>query len=382
MKKNFGIYIHIPFCRQKCFYCDFTSFRADQFDKNIYQRYTDSLCQEMALYQELFPDICIDTIYFGGGTPSIMPQEFIQRILTQLRRLFFVKEDAEITLEANPGTVSTEKLTVYKQAGVNRLSFGVQAVQDELLRRIGRIHTIEMAEQALHEAQDAGFKNISVDLIYALPAQTLPMLKESIAWALAQGIQHISVYGLQIEDGTVFGRLHDAGKLSLPDEDTAEAMYDCLVNTLPEHGYKRYEISNFALPGRESRHNLRYWHDMPYLGLGAAAHGYYGRTRTQNPADLKTYLERCAAHRLPCDEEEIVDDKAHMEEFCFLALRTAKGIDKKIFEQTFGVTVESVYGRKINILKQKNLLTSDDSRICLTTAGMKFGNQVFEEFLL
>lgn len=299
MKKNFGIYIHIPFCRQKCFYCDFTSFRADQLDKKIYQHYTDALCQEMALYQELFPDICIDTIYFGGGTPSIMPQEFIQRILTQLQQLFFVKEDAEITLEANPGTVSMQKLTVYKQTGINRLSIGVQAVQDELLQRIGRIHTIEMAEQAVREAHDAGFKNISVDLIYALPGQTLPMLKESIAWALAQSIQHISLYGLQIEDGTVFGRLYDAGKLTLPDEDTAEAMYDFLVNTLPEHGYRRYEISNFALPGCESRHNLRYWHDMPYLGFGAAAHGYYGRTRTQNPADLKTYLERCAAHRLP-----------------------------------------------------------------------------------
>lgn len=382
MKKNFGIYIHIPFCRQKCFYCDFTSFRADELDKNIYQRYTDALCQEIALYRELFPDICIDTIYFGGGTPSLLPADCTEAVLAKLHSSFAVLDGAEITLEANPGTVAAESFYKYRSMGINRLSFGVQAAQNELLHRIGRIHTIEMAEQAVHEAQDAGFDNISVDLIYALPGQTLPMLQDSIAWALAQKIQHISVYGLQIEDGTVFGRLHDAGKLSLPDEDTAEAMYDCLVNTLPAHGYRRYEISNFALPGCESRHNLRYWHDRPYIGLGAAAHGYYGRTRTQNPADLKTYLQRCAAHRLPFDEEESVDDKAHMEEFCFLALRTAQGIDKKIFEQIFGVSIESVYGSKINILKQKNLLIDDAGRIYLTAAGMKFGNQVFEEFLL
>ena len=382
MQKNFGVYIHIPFCRQKCFYCDFASYKADKFAPDIYQLYTDALCQETALYKELFPDICIDTIYFGGGTPSLLPIDLTEKILEKLRSSFTILSGAEITLEANPGTVAAESFYKYKAMGINRLSFGVQAVQNELLRRIGRIHTIEMANEALRGAQAAGFDNISIDLIYALPGQTLAMLKDSISWALDRDIQHISVYGLQLEDGTVFGRLYDEHRLSLPDEEEAEAMYDCLTEELPRHGYERYEISNFARPGFASRHNLRYWQDAPYLGLGASAHGYYGRTRTQNPADLKMYIARCKARKLPFDEEEQVDEKAHMEEFCFLALRTARGIDKKLFYQTFGRDVESIYGEQIKKLVRQNLLIDNEVQICLTNSGMKFGNQVFEEFLL
>ncbi len=245
---NFGIYIHIPFCKQKCFYCDFASFtpKADELTHNIYRQYIDALCQEMILYRELFPDIYIDTIYFGGGTPSILPADLIIKALHTLQDNFCISPNAEITLEANPGTVTAAKLQKLQQNGINRLSYGVQAVQNELLQKIGRIHTIEEADWAVLTAQQIGFTNISVDLMYSLPGQTLDMLKQSVSWALAKDIQHVSIYGLQIEEGTVFGKLYDEHKLVLPTETESEAMYDYLTQTLPKHGFARYEISNIA----------------------------------------------------------------------------------------------------------------------------------------
>lgn len=380
--KRFGIYIHIPFCKQKCFYCDFASLKANSSNQNIYQQYVEALCQEIVLYRELFPDIYIDTIYFGGGTPSILPAELIEQILTQIYKSFKVNPQAEITLEANPGTVNETKFAKLYQAGVNRLSFGVQAVQNELLKKIGRIHTIEQAELALSEAKQIGFSNISVDLIYGLPTQTLAMLKQSVAWALAQDVQHISIYGLQIEDGTVFGRLYDEGKLILPSEEETEAMYDYLTTILPKYNYRRYEISNFALPNFESKHNLSYWQDKFYLGLGAGAHGYYFGKRVENPFDLQSYIAKCNHHEFPYEQEEKVDEKTHIEEFCFLALRTATGIDKEKFAQKFGKNIDSLYKHEINKLIAQGLLVRQDKRIYLTAKGMKFGNVVFEEFLL
>lgn len=380
--KRFGIYIHIPFCRQKCFYCDFASLKVNAINQNLYQQYVQALCQEIVLYRELFPDIYIDTIYFGGGTPSILPAELIEQILTQIKKSFAINPRAEITLEANPGTVDENKLAKLHRAGINRLSFGVQAVQDELLKKIGRIHTIEQAEFAVHEAKKVGFNNISVDLIYGLPTQTMDMLKQSVAWALAQKVQHISIYGLQIEEGTVFGKLYDEGKLILPSEEETEAMYDYLTNTLPKHNYRRYEISNFALPNFESKHNLSYWQDKFYLGLGAGAHGYYFNKRVENPFDLQAYITKCNHHEFPYEQEENVDEKAHIEEFCFLALRTATGIDETQFECKFKQSIDNLYGEKIAKLLAQKLIVRQDKHIHLTDKGMKLGNLVFEEFLL
>lgn len=386
--KNFGIYIHIPFCRQKCLYCDFASMSmtANKSERihsaEIYQQYTMALCQEIVLYQELFPDIYIDTIYFGGGTPSIFPAHLIEKILKQLRRSFTINPQAEITLEANPGTVDEEKLNYLRQSGINRLSFGVQAVQDELLKKIGRIHSIKQADYAIEMAKKIGFANISIDLMYGLPNQSLKMLEQSVEWALSKKIQHISIYGLQIEEETPFGKMYEQGNLQLPDELEVEAMYDYLTQVLPKYGYNRYEISNFAKQGYESRHNLAYWQDKPYLGLGAGAHGYYEYKRVENPFDLKLYMTNCAKRVLPYKNEEIVDEKAHIEEFCFLALRTANGIDKEKFMQTFNKNIEDLYRDKIIKLGKDELIINTDSCIALTEKGMKFGNLVFEEFLL
>lgn len=351
-------------------------------NNNLYEQYVKALCQEIVLYQELFPDIYIDTIYFGGGTPSILPTELIDEILTQIRKSFAINPQAEITLEANPGTVDESKLTNLYQMGINRLSFGVQAVQNDLLQKIGRIHTIEQAQLAIKEAQKVGFNNISVDLMYGLPKQNLAMLKQSVAWALSQNVQHISIYGLQIEEHTVFGKLYDEGKLKLPSEEETEAMYDYLTTTLPKHNYHRYEISNFALPNFESKHNLAYWQDKFYLGLGAGAHGYYYAKRVENPFDLKRYIHKCNNHEFPYEQEELVDRKAHIEEFCFLALRTAKGIDCLTFKQKFGQDINNFYQAKIKKLCEQKLLVQQDNKIYLTDKGMKFGNLVFEEFLL
>lgn len=382
---NFGIYIHIPFCKQKCFYCDFasvTTSKALKTNSDIYQSYINALCQEIAMYQERFPDICIDTIYFGGGTPSILPPYLIAQVINKLKDKWIVNENIEVTLEANPGTVDEAYLKSLFTNGINRLSFGVQAVQDDLLKKIGRIHTIDEANQAIMAAKVAGFSNISVDLMYGLPTQSLEMLKESVAWSLDKDVQHISIYGLQVEEDTVFGRLYEQNKLILPDEDDVESMYEFLTKELVANGYTRYEISNFAKTGYESKHNLSYWQDKNYLGLGAGAHGYFDNKRIQNPFDLSVYIEKCNKEIMPSINEELVDKKTHVEEFCFLALRMAKGIDKHLFYEKFALDIENIYGEKIKSLCAKNLLIEDDNNIYLTNLGMKFGNQVFSEFLL
>lgn len=378
---GFGIYIHIPFCKQKCFYCDFAS-TAKKVDKLLYEKYINALCQEITMYQALFPDICIDTIYFGGGTPSILPSNLIIQVLNTVKENFTLNSDIEITLEANPGTVDIEKLQCFYQNGINRLSFGVQTVQDNLLQKIGRIHTIKEADIAIEMAQKIGFENISIDLMYGLPTQTIEMLKESVSWAVKKDIQHISIYGLQIEDNTVFGKLYNENRLILPTEEICEQMYDYLTEYLPRHNYQRYEISNFAKLGYESKHNLAYWQDKYYLGLGAGAHGYYKQKRVQNPFNIEEYIKKCNQKILPFINEEIVDKKAHIEEFCFLGLRMIKGIDKEIFKQKFNIDIENLYGKLLLNLEKDKLIINEKRYIYLTAKGMKFGNQVFSKFLL
>lgn len=379
---GWGIYIHIPFCKQKCFYCDFASTASLQKNTiNLYQQYIDALCKEITMYKKLFPAIRIDTIYFGGGTPSILPPNLIIQALQTIKENFSVSKQVEITLEANPGTVDKEKLRYLYENGINRLSFGVQVVQNELLKKIGRIHTIDDADNAINWAKKVGFKNINVDLMYGLPGQTIELLKQSVDWALNKKIQHISIYGLQIEENTVFGKLEEQGKLILPTEEETERMYDYLTKVLPKNNYHRYEISNFALAGYESKHNLSYWQDKFYLGIGAGAHGYYGEKRVENPFDLNLYIEKCNKNILPFINEEIVDKTAHIEEFCFLGLRMAKGIDKNLFKVKFELNIDEIYGKKIIELEDKGLIINTNTCICLTDKGMKFGNQVFSEFL-
>ena len=325
------------------------------------------------------------TVYLGGGTPTALPETLMARLLAAIRRSLFPSGGAgplEFTVEANPGTVDASYLSMLRQSGVSRISFGVQSFDDSLLRRIGRIHTAVQAEEAFRAARQAGFTNISLDLMYGLPGQTLDDLRDSVEKAVALGPDHISIYGLQVEEGTVFFRERESGRLTLPTEQEAEEMYDFMTRRLPEAGYARYEISNFARPGFESRHNLSYWQDVPYLGIGAAAHSYLAGVRYENERELSAYLSLVEAGKSPARQEEPATRQIAMEEFCFLALRTARGIDKQRFRERFGVTLSSVYAAAIRRMKAKGLLAEDAEAVRLTELGMKYGNWAFEAFLL
>lgn len=389
MKKEFGLYIHIPFCRQKCFYCDFPSFAGRE--KKI-DRYLQALEQEFALLrQRLYQKdgagdterkFAPRTIYIGGGTPTALNAHQLKKLLEIVQKYVTVAKAEEFTVEMNPGTVDREKLLLLQQAGVNRLSVGVQSFDDNCLQKIGRIHTAQEAADTIELAHNLGFGNISLDLIYGLPQQDREILTQSVERALTLPVQHISIYGLQLEEGTAFQRMADMGKLHLPTDELVEVMHDYIVEKLPEAGYQRYEISNYAMPGYESKHNLSYWQDVDYLGLGSGAHSYWQGTRYENPSSIDDYISALEAGRLPATLEEQVDKKAHMEEYCFLGLRTAAGIDKNLFQQKFGVDLFTVYGRTIEKLVAQELLQYTARGIALTPLGMKYGNQVFGEFLL
>ncbi|MBQ3971994.1 MAG: radical SAM family heme chaperone HemW [Selenomonadaceae bacterium] len=376
---RWGIYVHIPFCSRKCFYCDFPSYAGRE---RYMADYTKALCREIAAQGSLYRGRWGEpaTIYIGGGTPTALPVEGMEEILCALGEISPAVD--EFTVEANPGTVDKGYLELLRRHGVNRLSLGVQSFDDALLRRIGRIHTGEDAKCAVAMARAAGFQNISLDLIYALPGQSLEVLRESVETASALAVQHISIYGLQVEEGTVFARQRDMGKLELPGEDLEEAMYDYMVSELPKLGYVRYEISNFARAGQESRHNLGYWQDVPYLGLGAAAHSYLEGRRWENTAGIEEYIRCMERGESPAREEGERTREIVMEEVSFLALRTVEGINKEAFRQKFGCTLESIYGDVLRRLEGKGLLRDCGGNVCLTELGMKYGNLVFEEFLL
>ena len=321
----------------------------------------------------------VTTVYLGGGTPTALPAALLTQILATIRE---AGEPLECTVEVNPGTVDESYLRQLKDAGVNRLSLGVQSFDDRLLCAIGRIHTAEEARAAFRAARAAGFDNISLDLMYALPTQTLADLRRSVNEALALAPEHISVYGLIVEEGTPFAAAEAAGRLTLPDEEAAEEMYDYLMAEMPAHGYRRYEISNFARAGYESRHNLGYWQNVPYLGVGAAAHGYIDGMRWGNETDARRYIRAIHAGedvRSAEDEERTATNA--MEEYAFLALRTAEGIDEADFQRTFGCAIDDIYSAVIVHYIERKLLCRAQGHIALTAAGMKLGNEVFAAFL-
>lgn len=270
MKRQWGVYIHIPFCRQKCFYCDFPSFAGrERYESD----YIDALCRETAVQGARYRGRWgrPATVYMGGGTPSVLPPELMEKLLAKIQEVFAAedgegeqKNPLEFTVECNPGTIDLEYLKMLRRYGVSRLSFGVQTFNDLLLKRIGRIHTGAQAKEAVELARAAGFQNVSMDLIYGLPEETVEMLQQDLETMISLQPEHISIYGLQLEEGTAFAKMQELGKLHLPDDDTVEKMYDTMTSFLPQHGYARYEISNFARPGFESRHNLSYWQDVPY----------------------------------------------------------------------------------------------------------------------
>lgn len=381
-KQPLGLYIHIPFCVQKCKYCDFLSAPADDAVK---KRYADALCKEIAGYKELTKEYELATIYFGGGTPSVLDVSLIEQILDAVKKSFLVDlATTEVTLEVNPGTASLEKLERYKELGINRLSIGVQSAKDNELALLGRIHSFADAKQTVLWARDAGFDNISLDLMSALPGQSFEDYKENVEAILALNPEHISSYSLIVEEGTPFYNQYAEGmpkESELPDEETDRAMYAYTKERLAQAGYHRYEISNYAKQGYESRHNSSYWIGTEYLGVGLGASSLFTNARYHNETELSTYMEEAEAGKDVRREIERLVPEEQMEEFMILGLRMMCGISRAEFQKRFGKPIETVYGSAIKKLERQGLLVLKGDVIALTDAGIDVSNQVFVEFV-
>lgn len=394
-KKELELYIHIPFCVKKCDYCDFLSFPADN---RTQRRYVDAVQKEIIYYGALYPDRKITTIFIGGGTPSWLDEEEIVRILHTVREAFAVEHDAEITIECNPGTATAHKLVRYREAGINRISIGLQSAHNEELALLGRIHTWEQFLKTYDLARKAGFSNINVDLMSALPGQTLETFSDTLKKVLALKPEHLSAYSLMIEEGTPFYERYredekhrEAGEPTelLPDEEQEYAVTKLTQRVLMEAGYHWYEVSNFAKPGYECRHNIGYWKRADYLGIGIGAASLIDNVRYANVRDLEEYCKECESlweelniRKTLCSSTEPVTREEQMEEFMFLGLRMTEGVSRAEFEQHFGTTIEAVYGDVLRQLQKEGLLMKQEGRICLTERGMDVNNYVVEQFML
>ena len=359
-----GIYIHIPFCKSRCKYCDF--FSTTHLQKQA--QYVEAVLAEWQMRQHQLSDP-IHTIYIGGGTPSTLDNAALDRILQAILSTCPDSRPHEITIEANPGDITLEKAQAWRAMGINRLSMGIQSFHDHLLQLIGRRHTAKQAIEAVQLAQAAGFDNISIDLMYALPDQTMQMWQQDVQQALSLGVQHISSYGLIYEDGTVLTTLLEHGQIEAVDEDTEMLMYDYLVEQLTANGFLHYEVSNFALPNRHSMHNSNYWNDTPYIGLGAGAHSYDGQQRQWNISDLDIYIERALAHDLPPEIETLTPEQKHTERI-MLGLRTCQGVPKELIN----------FSNALPYLQQ-GLLVEKDNRIVATTQGYHILNRIIEDLI-
>lgn len=373
-----GLYVHIPFCRQKCLYCDFSSYQGVE---HLFAAYTAALCQQIAEQGGVLCKPVVDTIYIGGGTPSLLPVQQLEQIMSSLYAQFHVSNEAEISMEANPGTVTREQLSALKAAGINRLSFGVQSFNNELLAGLGRIHQACDSLNAIEYAYASGFNNISIDLMYGLPGQTFEGFVSDLEQAAQINTSHVSVYGLKLEEGTPLAAAYDRGLLTLPDETTEESMYEHMVEFLPDRGLLRYEISNFARNGMECRHNLKYWQYQPYLGIGAAAHSFLQGERMSNVTGIQEYISAIFEGESPVAMRETLTKEQSMAEYIFLALRTSQGLDLIDFSQRFCVDFFKQFGKVFENFHRQALIEADSRQVRLTAKGMKFGNIVFSGFL-
>lgn len=383
MKRNreLELYIHIPFCVKKCAYCDFLSGSANQ-DK--VESYVEALIREIYAHQEIGKESLVTTIFFGGGTPSILEESQFERISGALQDVFAIKDGAEITIEANPGTVTKEKLATYRRCGVNRISFGLQSTENEELKLLGRIHTYEEFLESFQLAKDAGFENINVDLISAIPKQTVQSWEKTLTRILELEPEHISAYSLIVEEGTPFAKEYGRGCLGekdLPSEEEEREIYQRTKELLEDAGYHRYEISNYAKEGKECQHNLGYWERKEYLGLGLGAASLINNTRYHNTENLEDYIRHAQQLEVIQKEIQILSKTEQMEEFIFLGLRKMEGISELEFEKQFGNTIETSYGKQLARFLQEGLLERANGNIRLTERGIDVSNYIFTEFL-
>ena len=377
-----ALYIHIPFCTNKCHYCDFTSYvlKGQPVDE-----YLDALEMEMRRTVAQWPPAEIDTVFVGGGTPTVLTPPQMERFLKAVCTYFPLAPNAEFTMEANPGTTDSDKLAAMKAGGVNRISFGVQSFDNGLLERIGRIHSVDDVYRSIENARAAGFTNLSIDLMFGLPGQTVELLRDSVNRAMELGLPHYSIYSLKVEENTLFHKLYERNELPLPPEEEEFNMFILLMDMLKENGYEHYEISNFAKPGYESRHNSTYWRNEPYYGLGAGAHGYVNRMRHVNLKGITPYIE-AAAQKLPRLETALVPEAEAMEDLMMVGLRLLAGVPASRFSNQFaGQTLEEKFGGVIQKLMNDGLLevekTENDTIYRLTDKGVLLGNEVFGSFI-
>lgn len=380
--KELAIYVHLPFCVQKCLYCDFLS---GPTHLSLIDEYIEKLTIEMQQHKEFVQKYKIRSIFLGGGTPSILNVIQIEKVMNALYDIIGnqLLENAEITIESNPGTLTEEKLKKYLELGINRISMGLQSTHNDELKNLGRIHSYEDFLDGFQKARNAGFKNINIDLMSGLPEQTLEKYETTLNRIIALNPEHISAYSLIVEEGTKFYEKYgtEEGMKKLPDEDTDRLMYQRTKEILSQAGYQRYEISNYAKEGYESRHNISYWTGIDYIGFGLGSSSYFQKKRYHNEENMKYYLQKLSQNEnvMNLDEELTLQDQ--MEEFMILGLRMIKGISKTEFEARFQKDVLSVYGGPIQKLLQLNLLEENGDYLCLTEQGIDVSNEIFTMFL-
>ena len=374
--KEIGVYVHIPFCKQKCYYCDFISYCNKD---NLIDDYVKAVKKEIRM-QNIQSQIT--TVYIGGGTPSYIDSKYIVEIIEEIKKKNISKRP-EITIEVNPGTVTKEKLKNYKKCGINRLSIGLQSAQDEILKEIGRIHNFEQFLETYQMARKVGFKNINVDLILGIPNQRIKDLKNSLEKIIELQPEHISVYSLIVEDGTPIANKIEKGELELPDEDTERNMYWYVKNTLELNGYIHYEISNFAKKGRESKHNKNCWNQNQYFGFGIAAHSYRDITRYSNTEKIEEYIKNVMTERLDRNRiiHEIQKEYDAEKEYMLLGLRKIEGINISEFKLKFGDNPIYLFRNELKKLTDEGLIIVDEDFIRLTNKGIDLANLVWEEFV-
>jgi len=383
-KKELELYIHIPFCVRKCAYCDFLS---GPQDEETIEKYVSSLLDEIRAHasnKKLASKYNVATVFLGGGTPSILNISQIKRIFEVIKNTFAVTEDAEITIEANPGTVTRKKLETYRACGINRISFGLQSTNNEELKLLGRIHTYEEFLESYQLARECGFDNINVDLISAIPKQTLASWEETLQKVITLNPEHISAYSLIVEEGTPFAKVYGEGcpgELDLPNEEEERKIYYRTEKVLKEAGYHRYEISNYAKEGKECKHNLGYWERKEYLGIGLGAASLIDNTRYKNTDDLIYYMEHAGELSTIQEDIQVLSTKEQMEEFMFLGLRKMEGISEREFEEFFDICIDEVYDKQLKKLMIEDLIERKDGWIRLTERGIDISNYVFAEFL-
>ena len=382
MLNELGIYIHIPFCKQKCYYCDFVSYSNKCSEV---KEYIESLKKEIEEFD--FSNYKVTSIYIGGGTPSYIDSIYIVEILSELKEKLKCNliefKDIEITIEVNPGTVDTKKLNDYKKLGINRLSIGIQSTKNDILKKIGRIHTYQEFLEIYKLARETGFKNINIDLMIGIPGQKIGDLKNTLQDIIKLEPEHISVYSLIIEENTPIEKMLENGEIKLPDEDLERNMYWYVKNTLELNGYNHYEISNFAKLGKESRHNLNCWNQEEYIGFGVAAHSYLNGIRFSNTINVEEYIQHIENNRkeenIQIEESQSLEDKKN--EFMMLGFRKIQGVDIARFKEKFIDNPIFLYRENLNKLVEEGLIEVDLNHIKLTNKGIDLANLVFEEFV-